>query len=151
MRHRVLTDGELRHVWSELANIREEVALAVRCCTLLGGQRMRQLLRATWSDYDSKAGVLRLVDPKGKRSHALEHLLPVSNRVAMLLKRLKYFNGFGAFIFSTNSGKTPIHSTTLPSVFSNIRASWPRAKGEPPPDFPAGTFDAASRRGYKRW
>ena len=119
-RGRVLSDDEFRYLWAELADIRLEVAHTIRCEILLGGQRFLQLLRATWSDYDTTSQTLRLADPKGKRIAAVPHVLPVSRRVAELLKDLRTCNGAGEFIFSTTAGDKPIHHTSLPPVFAAI-------------------------------
>src|SRR5688572_12789698 len=81
-RDRVLTDDEFRLVWCGLDRVRTEVRLTIQCATMLGGQRFKQLLRATWRDYDHAASTLRLSDGKGKRSAAVPHVLPVSTRVA---------------------------------------------------------------------
>lgn len=122
-RDRVLSDAELRHLWRTLDSIRPEVGITIRCATLLGGQRFKQLLRATWRDYDKGAGVLTLSDGKGKRSSAVPHLLPVGESVAALFEQLRGMNGAGEFIFSTTAGKKPIHHTSLPSHFASIAAS----------------------------
>jgi integrase len=124
-RDRILSDVEFRHLWRELNDVRLEIALAIRCQILLGGQRFLQLLRATWGDYDLERQVLRLADPKGKRAHALSHLLPVPTRVAGFLRELRSLNGHGDFIFSTTAGLKPIHHTNLPPVFSAIAKSTP--------------------------
>lgn len=121
-RDRVLTDDEFRVLWRGLDSVRAEVRLTIKCATLLGGQRFKQLLRATWHDYDQRAGTLRLSDGKGKRSAAVPHMLPVSKRVAALLKGLRALNGGGDFIFSTTAGKKAIHHTSLPAHFSSIAA-----------------------------
>jgi integrase len=121
-RDRVLSDDEFRVLWRGLDSVRAEVGLTIKCATLLGGQRFKQLLRATWNDYDHHAGTLRLSDGKGKRSAAVPHVLPVSKRVGALLKQLRALNGGGDFIFSTTAGKKPIHHTSLPAHFSSIAA-----------------------------
>lgn len=123
-RDRVLSDDEFQHLWRGLDGIRLEISLTIRCATLLGGQRFRQLLRATWLDYDQAAGVLRLSDGKGKRSTAVQHLLPVSKRVGGLLKELRAMNGSGEFIFSTTAGEKAIHHTSLPVHFASIAAAF---------------------------
>ena len=119
-RNRILSDAEFKFLWAELSAVRLEVGHTVRCEILLGGQRFLQLLRATWTDYDAKARVLRLADPKGKRVEAAPHLLPVSKRVQQLLKDLHERNGGGIYVFSTTEGKKPIHHTSLPPVVSEI-------------------------------
>ena len=127
-RDRILSDDEFRHLWAKLGDIRLEMAHTIRCEVLLGGQRFLQLLRATWADYDIKARVLRLADPKGKRTTAIPHVLPVSKRVATLLDALRTLNGDGEYIFSTTSGIKPIHHTSLPPVFANIGKTVPAKK-----------------------
>lgn len=124
-RDRVLSDDEFRHLWTRLADVRLEIAHTIRCGILLGGQRFLQLLRATWADYDAKAQVLRLADPKGMRVEAIPHLLPISKRAAKLLRELRQLNGDGKFIFSTTAGEKPIHHTSLPPVFAEIGGSVP--------------------------
>lgn len=123
IRDRVLTDAELISVWHGLGTLRSEVALTFRCTILLGGQRFRQLLRATWRDYSTASRVLTLLDPKGRRKAPMPHVLPVSDRVASMLEQLRSFNGKGEFIFSANAGKAPIHTATLSIAFASIRTS----------------------------
>jgi len=127
-RDRILSDDEFRHLWAKLGDIRLEMAHTIRCEVLLGGQRFLQLLRATWADYDAKARVLRLADPKGKRTTAIPHVLPVSKRVAKLLDALRALNGDGEYIFSTTGGIKPIHHTSLPPVFADIGKTVPAKK-----------------------
>jgi integrase len=123
IRDRVLTDAELISVWHGLDTLRPEVALTFRCAILLGGQRFRQLLRSTWHDYSTATRVLTLLDPKGRRKAPMPHLMPVSDRVALMLEQLRAFNGQGEFIFSASAGKAPIHTATLSIAFASIRAS----------------------------
>jgi integrase len=121
-RERVLSDAELRHMWNGLDKLRPEVALTFRCAILLGGQRLRQLLRAKWSDYDEQRRILTLQDPKGRRKSALSHLLPVLGRVAEMLSVLRCFNGHGGYIFSVNAGRSPMHTATLSISFAGLRS-----------------------------
>jgi integrase len=123
VRDRVLSDDELRRLWADLDRLRPEVALTFRCAIFLGGQRFKQLLRSTWQDYDADGRVLTLLDAKGRRKAPMPHLLPVSPRVAAFLDQLRAFNGHGSYIFSTNAGKTPIHTATLSVSFAALRAS----------------------------
>ena len=122
-RDRILSDAEFRHLWLSLNGLRVEIGLTIQCATFLGGQRFKQLLRATWKDYDAAAGTLRLSDAKGKRATAVPHLLPVTRRVANLLKELHALNGGAEYIFSTTAGKKAIHHTSLPAYFASIAAS----------------------------
>jgi integrase len=121
-RDRVLTDDELRHFWLGLNGVRLELGHALRVALLLGGQRFKQLLRATWSDYDANRKVLELADPKGKRTTAVPHLLPIGPRVAALLEELRALNGSGTYVFSTSAGAKPIHGSSLSNAVREITA-----------------------------
>jgi integrase len=112
-RDRVLDDEELRHLWTTLAKRKDELGATIRCVLLMGGQRFRQLLRVQVADYDRQQGTLRLIDPKGKRRKAVEHLLPVSRQVSRELEALVAANTSAEFVFSTTGGAKPIHHTTI--------------------------------------
>jgi len=135
VRDRVLTDDEFRHIWLSLDSIRTEIGLALKCEILLGGQRFRQFLRATWADYDKEQRILRLTDGKGQRTTALAHYLPISDQVNELLMKLWSINAGGPFILSTTGGRRSIHATSLPSVFAYIRQLWSEAGGDAEADF----------------
>jgi len=85
--NRTLTKDELKAYINALGG--DTVDLALKLMLFSGGQRMAQLLRAEVIDWDGK--ILRLVDPKGKRQHPREHLLPLppvaSSIVSELVKR----------------------------------------------------------------
>jgi len=139
-RDRVLSDDELRQVWRGLDDVRPEVALTFRCAILLGGQRFRQLLRTTWDDYDEQRRVVTLQDAKGRRTTALAHRLPVSDRVADMLGALRRFNGHGLYIFSANAGRSSIHTATLSIAFAAVR------NGSAKSDDAAGAMQARDLR-----
>lgn len=116
---RVLTDFELRVYVDALSARRDPIAAALHIALLLGGQRLVQLLRITWEDYDTDARTLRLRDPKG-RGGARDHILPVSPRVATLLP-LPHPDG-GPFIFTTGRS-VAIHPSTLSTDVTTIAAT----------------------------
>jgi hypothetical protein len=119
-RDRVLTDEELRSLWTSLQTLQPQLAATVRCLLLLAGQRFRQLLRAQRHDYDTAGRVLKLADPKGNRSHPVDHLLPVSDAVAAEIDNLLQTNTAGPYIFSTTLGLKPIHHTNLSGSIASI-------------------------------
>ena len=120
-RDRVLTDDEFRQVWLGLDKLRPEVAMSFRCSILLGGQRFRQLLRATWGDNAAARRLLRIEDFKGKRRLPVPHRLPVSDRVAQIIECLQVLNGRGTYIFSATAGRSPVHAATLSIDFAGLR------------------------------
>lgn len=83
---RNLSADELREYLQALGDDATDRALLV--CLLIGGQRKAQLLRAKVSDYDPEAAILRLLDGKGRRTAAREHLVPVGPRAAAVIKEL---------------------------------------------------------------
>lgn len=74
-RERTLSPAELRGYLKALGGSLADRAL--RLALLAGGQRAAQLLRVRLSDFDAEIGTLRLMDAKGRRTQAREHLLPV--------------------------------------------------------------------------
>jgi integrase len=82
---RVLTWKELGAYWRALESEPEAVRSTLRAVLALGGQRIRQVLRAQWSDIEERnreigVGVLRILDTKGRgtpRKHALP-ILPLA-------------------------------------------------------------------------
>jgi len=114
---RVLSDDELRAYLGALkddSTCHPSINLALEVALLLGGQRLSQLLRAKWEDYDPDERLLRLVDGKGRGSPRV-HVLPVSEAVAELLARLRALNEDGAYIFSADRGRKPLHLSTVSS------------------------------------
>ncbi len=72
---RVLSREELRAFIAKLGPSLTDQAL--RLALYAGGQRGEQLLRARVSDFDPSSGILRLLDPKGRRQLPREHRLPL--------------------------------------------------------------------------
>jgi integrase len=118
---RILTDAELRSYVEAINPFHPGIAGALKFALFLGGQRMSQLLRATWKDYEAEERLLRLQDSKG-RGGIRPHVLPISERLAAILEGLRGVNHEGPYIFSTRSGKTPIDVSTLSNAVSCIAA-----------------------------
>lgn len=97
---RVLTDDELRHLWHELDRNSPTLRNAVRLALLLGGQRLTQLMRAEWTDFDINQGILTLRDDKGRGAERA-HLLPISDWAASLLAEIEPVHDY---IFATGHG-----------------------------------------------
>lgn len=94
-RERSLTPAEIGEVWKRLwANPEEPSAdiRALRLTMLLGGQRAQQLLRVKRvEDVDLDAMIITLYDPKGRRTIARPHPLPIVGKalqdIEWLIKR----------------------------------------------------------------
>jgi integrase len=135
---RTLTDAELKAYLKAIDALHPSIRDTLRTALLLGGQRMSQLLRATWKDYDVTEGTLTLTDAKG-RGTPREHVLPVSEKVAAILVNLRERNTKGDFIFSAKGGKKPIDLATLSNAVSAIG----RAED---PDHPERGYTASDLR-----
>ena len=64
-----------------------EISHAIRYARPIGGQRFRQLLRATWNDNDLWAKTLRLADASASRAESMHRLLDIPCRVDAMLRR----------------------------------------------------------------
>jgi integrase len=102
-RDRTLTDAELRDLWEALDGRAPPVRNAIRLAFVLGGQRMTQLLRAQWLDFDEAAGTLVLRDPKG-RGPVRDHLLPVSEWAGEMIEELRAVHAGTGHIFEGSQG-----------------------------------------------
>ena len=74
---RVLTSAELAELLRRLDADGTGAAKAVTLSLRLGGQRIKQLLAVTRTDYDTDTETLTLKDAKGRRTHPRLHVLPV--------------------------------------------------------------------------
>ena len=83
---RVLNVDEMKTYMAALGD--NAVGQLLRLALYAGGQRMAQLVRASVSDFDENTGTLRLLDPKGKRTTAREHLLPLGPKAITIVKTL---------------------------------------------------------------
>ena len=85
-RDRTLTPKELEAYLKALGDGLDDQAL--RLSLYAGGQRIAQLLRARVSDWNPESRILRLFDPKGRRTEPREHLLPVGPKAAAMVNTL---------------------------------------------------------------
>lgn len=112
---RPLNAGELRSYWRALQEQEGEIGAALRLHVVAGGQRPAQLARLR-ALVDIDESTLRLFDPKGKRSRAREHLLPLTKPIRNELKRLSATG----YVLSTDDGKTPMHPSSLSTWAANV-------------------------------
>ncbi|MGZ8144823.1 MAG: tyrosine-type recombinase/integrase, partial [Methylosarcina sp.] len=91
---RVLTKEELGLFWRTLENAPSIPALFIKLNLALGGQRIEQLLRAEWTDYDLDSRILTLKDSKGRPGLGKrDHLVPLTDLAIELLQLLRAING----------------------------------------------------------
>lgn len=101
---RVLEMDEFRALWRRIKQLPEPDRSIAMLYILTGGQRQRQLIRTTLSDVDHTSSTLRLLDPKGRRTKAYQHTVPLIPEAMDCIRRL---TGSGEYIFSKNGGISP--------------------------------------------
>ena len=115
-RNTALSLPELRAVWQRMQTLGGATGAALRLCLLLGGQRPTQLLRIKTTDIDFHAGTITLADPKGRRTQAREHVLPISEKVRGELEPWAALHA-GGYVLSSTGGKVPLRQETLSNSF----------------------------------
>ncbi|APB98599.1 tyrosine-type recombinase/integrase [Polynucleobacter asymbioticus] len=87
---RHLSANELKDYLTSLGDSPTDLLLKVHFYS--GGQRIAQLARVKTSDYQSETKILRLLDPKGKRSEPREHYLPLAPKAIAIIESMKKGN-----------------------------------------------------------
>ena len=84
--NRTLSTDELKTYMASIGD--DAVGQLLRVALYAGGQRMAQLARAKVCDFDVDTGTLLLLDTKGRRTTAREHLLPLGEKAIAIIKAL---------------------------------------------------------------
>jgi integrase len=111
-RDRVLSDAELRALWLAAARIGYPYLPLYRLL-LLTGVRLTEACEATWDEFDYQTSVWTIPADRMKKtgSGAKPHLVPMTDDIRQVLCLLPgQFKG-GPFLFSNNSGRSPIRAT----------------------------------------
>jgi integrase len=118
---RSLNREELLLLLAELDSAPLIPASFIRLLVALGGQRIEQLLRAEWADYDFDARVLTLRDSKGRPGLGVrDHLVPLTNWAIEILEPLRELNS-NAHPF-TSVGRTRMDVGTPTKLINKISA-----------------------------
>lgn len=118
-RDRHLSEMEFRHLWRRLGDAGIPGA-ALQTAITLGGQRIAQLLRAQVSDVDDE-GILTLRDPKGRRTEARLHFLPLAGLAEVLVNNaLVRARELGTTWLFTTDGDKALHPDTLSHLVGDL-------------------------------
>lgn len=115
-RDRTLSEQELRLFWHGLDEVSDTCRAFLRFNLCLGGQRIVQLLRATWSDLNGELLLLR--DGKG-RGGIRDHLLPITDLALEQLEPVQGWRDVSEFIF-TSDGKTAMRPETISNAVTSV-------------------------------
>lgn len=109
-----LTPAELAELLRYLDKQPERYAAIARGFLYFGGQRLRQLVSVPWDGVSDD--VLVLLDAKGRKDSAWEHLLPITPRLKEIMQPLLQAR-MGPGPFSLDA-QTAIHPDTLSKLFT---------------------------------
>ena len=130
---RALSEPELREYYKALNDAPDSPTRdALLLTLLLGGQRTAQLVRVTVADADVTAKTLRLFDPKGRRTQARAHVLPLPEAALIVVKRCiaraeaqqtpEPAVSRSRYLFSTR-GEAPLRPETVTNAATKIAAT----------------------------
>lgn len=115
-RDRALSVAELRAYWERIAALPGIDGALLRFHLLTGGQRIKQLARATVDDYDADAQALRLLDTKGKRTVPRVHMVPV---LPAALDAMQAMHGQG-HVFTVTAGESGASYSSVKSRLQTV-------------------------------
>lgn len=116
-RDRALSVAELRAFWQRISKPGERFGPLLRFCLLTGGQRFRQLARATVSDL--KENDLVLWDSKGRRKQPRRHVVPVLPEALEALEQMADPR-IGDCLLTLTNGRTPADQTAVSNAVKQI-------------------------------
>jgi integrase len=126
---RALSEDELRHYWTELAELPAIQEAALRLNLALACQRPTQLLRADWPAFDFTENTLLLADSKG-RGGSRDHLLPLTPFALAQLQPLRTMNAEAPGPF-TSDGRRGMVVGTLSVAVKDISKALKKKHGVP--------------------
>jgi integrase len=103
-RQRVLTDDELRRVWSVVDQMTYPYGPLFKLLTLTGA-RKSEVSDAKWGEFDFKASVWTI--PPERFKSDTTHIVPLTPWVVSILQGLYRFTG--DCVFSTDGGRKPVN------------------------------------------
>ena len=120
-RDRVLSDDEIRTIWSSLddAGMIKEIQLVLKL-QLISGQRKGEIVGAEWRDINLKQGWWTI--PKEKAKNNLPHRVPLSPLALKILKETKELSKDSSFLFpSRNKENSHITEPAIDRAIRNNR------------------------------
>ncbi len=111
---RVLSEEEIFNLWEQWG--REEVfpqpmGQVLRLILASGGQRVEEVLKAEWREFDLKKG-LWVIPPRRTKSKRW-HVVPLTSLMVEELEALRAHSGDSWLLFPGKGGKSPIRTDSL--------------------------------------
>jgi integrase len=102
---RTLSEKEVKKLWAAMGNKKkmpQPVGFVLRLILATSGQRVEEVLRAPWSEFDLKAGLWELPPERTKKGRA--HVVPLSKLATNELKALHEITGESDYLFPAGRG-----------------------------------------------
>ncbi|MBT3844235.1 MAG: integrase family protein [Gammaproteobacteria bacterium] len=135
---RALSVAEVEAYWKYAQELPEPKRSIAMLHILLGGQRQKQLCRATLDDVDTDAQSIKLLDTKG-RGGIYSHVIPLTNRTLQLIQGLAVS---GKYIISSDGGVKPSDSAYISDVVKLVSQKMEKAEELEGAPFTGGTIRA---------
>lgn len=132
---RVLSEDELKAYWEALDALPTVQRATLRLNLAIGGQRIKQLLRADAQAFDFAERTLLIKDAKG-RGKARDHLVPLNNFALVQLEPMLKRNADAPTLF-TADGKRTMVLDTLSKAVAEVSATLTEKQNIPPFDLRA--------------
>lgn len=127
-RVRALTEAQLAAYWNRIHADTSADGALLRFHLLTGGQRVEQLARLTVADYDSDLKTVRLLDTKGRRTRAREHVVPLLPEAEAAMQVMRGEKPAGEFLFTLDGGATPAGYHNVWEAVTAVAAAMVEAK-----------------------
>ena len=101
-----LTEAQLAVYWKRISNDNTPKGVLLQFHLLTGGQRVEQLARLSINDFDSDLNTIRILDTKGRRQRAREHVIPLIPEALNAMQRMRGEKPTGGFLFTLNGGES---------------------------------------------
>jgi integrase len=102
---RTLSEKEVKKLWAAMGNKKkmpQPTGFVLRLILATSGQRVEEVLRAPWSEFDLKAGLWELPPERTKKGRA--HVVPLSKLATDELKALHEITGESDYLFPAGRG-----------------------------------------------
>jgi integrase len=105
-RQRILSDAEIKVLWSSTEAMSYPYGPLIKLL-LITGQRLNEVARATWSEFDLDKKLWTI--PASRMKADAAHTVPLSDEALKVLRELPRFKK-GNHLFSTTYGELPVNS-----------------------------------------
>jgi len=123
---RVLSEGEIYTLWSLWAdkeNFPQPMGKVLRLILASSGQRVEEVLRANWREFDFKKG-LWAIPPSRTKNRKRWHIVPLSPLMVEELEALESYQAGKGLLFPGLKSKSPIRTDSLGQALRRFCAGY---------------------------